>query len=66
MDAMDGRSDDRAEEVVDVIAQLMPVVTQIDPEALDAALDVLVERARAGRAGDEPSPSSRRGTVPPG
>jgi hypothetical protein len=42
MDGTGGRSDDRAEEVVDVIARLLPVVTQVDAEALDAALDILV------------------------
>jgi hypothetical protein len=47
MDAMDGRSDDRAEEVVDVIAQLMPMVAGSDPETLDAALDKLVESGKA-------------------
>ncbi|HEX4081456.1 MAG TPA: hypothetical protein VHX40_00715 [Acidimicrobiales bacterium] len=47
MDGMDGRSDDRAEEVVDVIAQLMPMVAQSDPETLDAALDKLVESGKA-------------------
>jgi len=47
MDGMDERSDDRAEEVVDVIAQLMPMVAQSDPETLDAALDKLVESGKA-------------------
>ena len=47
MDGMDGQSDDRAEEVVDVIAQLMPMVAQSDPETLDAALDKLVESGKA-------------------
>jgi hypothetical protein len=51
MDGMDGQSDDRAEEVVDVIAQLMPMVAQSDPETLDAALDKLVESGRASKAG---------------
>jgi hypothetical protein len=77
MDGRDGRSDDRAEEVVDVIARLMPVVTQVDPEALDVALDALVSAQRDGGNGDGHGDSDlgcrrgtgrapRRGAVKPG